>query len=166
MLTSAARCGTSGAIVALVPILGVIAYCLLRPPLLQIDRDEQELEVALKQRQLMAVWRMRQLRLPGRGRLCAVPELPPAFEEPMSEVRPCARSFVDRLPVLRNATSRHWRSSQRSNYRRAEAGCAPGECRGPWPGAAPVSADLVCNPALRKAACARLFLLSRPKSRR
>lgn len=41
------------AIVALVPLLGVIAYCLLRPPLLQIDRDEQELEVALKQRQLM-----------------------------------------------------------------------------------------------------------------
>ena len=41
------------AIVALIPLLGVIAYCLLRPPLLQIDRDEQELEVALKQRQLM-----------------------------------------------------------------------------------------------------------------
>ncbi len=41
------------AIVALVPLLGVVAYCLLRPPLLQIDRDEQELEVALKQRELM-----------------------------------------------------------------------------------------------------------------
>ena len=41
------------AIIALVPLLGVIAYCLLRPPLLQIDRDEQELEVALKQRELM-----------------------------------------------------------------------------------------------------------------
>ena len=41
------------AIVAFVPLLGVIAYCLLRPPLLQIDRDEQELEVALKQRELM-----------------------------------------------------------------------------------------------------------------
>ncbi len=41
------------AIVALVPLVGVIAYCLLRPPLLQIDRDEQELEIALKQRQLM-----------------------------------------------------------------------------------------------------------------
>lgn len=40
-------------IVALVPLLGVVAYCLLRPPLLQIDRDEQELEVALKQRELM-----------------------------------------------------------------------------------------------------------------
>ena len=40
-------------IVALVPLVGVIAYCLLRPPLLLIDRDEQELEVALKQRQLM-----------------------------------------------------------------------------------------------------------------
>ena len=41
------------AIVALVPLLGIIAYCLLRPPLLQIDRDEQELEIALKQRELM-----------------------------------------------------------------------------------------------------------------
>ena len=41
------------AIIALVPILGVIAYCLLRPPLLEVDRDEQELEVALKQRELM-----------------------------------------------------------------------------------------------------------------
>ncbi|MGI6105745.1 MAG: zinc ribbon domain-containing protein [Raoultibacter sp.] len=41
------------AVVALVPLLGVIAYCLLRPPLLQIDRDEQELEIAIKQRELM-----------------------------------------------------------------------------------------------------------------
>ncbi len=41
------------AIVSLVPLIGVIAYCLLRPPLLQLDRDEQELEVALKRRQLM-----------------------------------------------------------------------------------------------------------------
>ena len=40
-------------IVALVPLLGLIAYCLLRPPMLQIDRDEQELEGALKQRELM-----------------------------------------------------------------------------------------------------------------
>jgi RNA polymerase subunit RPABC4/transcription elongation factor Spt4 len=40
-------------IVALVPVVGLIAYCLLRPPLLQVDRDEQELEIALKQRQLM-----------------------------------------------------------------------------------------------------------------
>jgi RNA polymerase subunit RPABC4/transcription elongation factor Spt4 len=41
------------AIVALVPFLGVIAYLLMRPPLLMIDKEEQELEVALKQRQLM-----------------------------------------------------------------------------------------------------------------
>ncbi len=41
------------AIVALVPFVGVIAYCLLRPPMLRIDKDEQELEVALKQRELM-----------------------------------------------------------------------------------------------------------------
>ena len=41
------------ALVALIPVVGLIAYCLLRPPMLLIDRDEQELEVALKQRQLM-----------------------------------------------------------------------------------------------------------------
>lgn len=41
------------AIVALIPLAGVVAYCLLRPPLLQIDKDEQELEIALKQRELM-----------------------------------------------------------------------------------------------------------------
>lgn len=40
------------AIVALIPLLGVIAYSLLRPALLQSDREEQELEIALKQRQL------------------------------------------------------------------------------------------------------------------
>ena len=39
-------------VVALIPLLGALAYCLLRPPLYRLDRDEQELEVALKQRQL------------------------------------------------------------------------------------------------------------------
>ena len=41
------------AIISLVPVVGVVAYLLLRPPMMQIDHDEQELEVALKQRQLM-----------------------------------------------------------------------------------------------------------------
>lgn len=40
-------------IVAIVPIIGLIAYLLMRPSMLLIDKDEQELEVALKQRQLM-----------------------------------------------------------------------------------------------------------------
>ena len=40
-------------IIGLVPGAGVIAYLLLRPPMLAMDRDEQELEVALKQRELM-----------------------------------------------------------------------------------------------------------------
>ena len=40
------------AIVALIPLLGIIAYCLLRPPLLQIDRDEQELL------SLIHIWRI------------------------------------------------------------------------------------------------------------
>ena len=40
-------------IIGLVPGAGIIAYLLLRPPMLAMDRDEQELEVALKQRELM-----------------------------------------------------------------------------------------------------------------
>ena len=40
-------------LLALIPFIGVVAYLLLRPPLLRIDRDEQELEILLKQRQLM-----------------------------------------------------------------------------------------------------------------
>ncbi len=39
-------------IIALIPIVGVIAYCMLRPPLYKLDETEQELEVALKQREL------------------------------------------------------------------------------------------------------------------
>ena len=39
-------------VVALIPLVGVVAYCLLRPPLLQIESDEQELEIAYKQRAL------------------------------------------------------------------------------------------------------------------
>ncbi len=40
-------------IVAIVPIVGLMAYLLLRPSMYAMDHDEQELEVALKQRQLM-----------------------------------------------------------------------------------------------------------------
>ena len=39
-------------IVSIIPIVGLVAYCLLRPSLMQIDRDEQELEIAYKQRAL------------------------------------------------------------------------------------------------------------------
>lgn len=39
-------------IIAIIPIAGLVAYCLLRPPLTQVDRDEQELEIAYKQREL------------------------------------------------------------------------------------------------------------------
>lgn len=40
-------------IVSLIPLVGVLAYNLMRPPLLQSDRDEQELDVTLKRRELM-----------------------------------------------------------------------------------------------------------------
>ena len=41
------------AIISLIPLIGFIAYCVARPPLTIEDRDEQDLDVALKRRQLM-----------------------------------------------------------------------------------------------------------------
>ena len=114
-------------IVALVPLLGVVAYCLLRPPLLQIDRDEQELEVALKQREL---------RLPGRVRLRAVPELPRAPEEPVPELPPRARTRMDGVSVLRHAGGAGSRqrcaasppASAAGDARRAGSACSRAAC--------------------------------------
>ena len=40
-------------IVALIPFLGAFAYSMLRPPMLLADRDEQDLDFTLKQRELM-----------------------------------------------------------------------------------------------------------------
>ena len=45
--------GWAWGLLAIIPIVGLIAYCMVRPPLLQADREEQDLELALKQRQLM-----------------------------------------------------------------------------------------------------------------
>lgn len=39
--------------VALIPFIGVIVYLMLRPQLLLIDKDEQELEIAIKKRELL-----------------------------------------------------------------------------------------------------------------
>lgn len=40
-------------VISLIPLIGFIAYCVGRPQLTTEDRDEQELELALKRRQLM-----------------------------------------------------------------------------------------------------------------
>lgn len=37
---------------SIIPFAGVLAYILLRPPLLKIDQEEQEIDIALKRRQL------------------------------------------------------------------------------------------------------------------
>ena len=47
--------GTSAvmwAIIAIVPVAGLVAYCLLRPTLTEADQDEQDMELHLLQRQL------------------------------------------------------------------------------------------------------------------
>ncbi len=39
-------------IIAIIPVAGLIAYCLLRPSLCALDRDEQDMQLELLQRQL------------------------------------------------------------------------------------------------------------------
>jgi RNA polymerase subunit RPABC4/transcription elongation factor Spt4 len=39
-------------IVAIIPVAGLVAYCLMRPSVTRMDRDEQEMELDLLQRQL------------------------------------------------------------------------------------------------------------------
>ena len=40
------------AIIAIIPVAGLVAYCLLRPPMTVLDRDEQYMQLDLLQRQL------------------------------------------------------------------------------------------------------------------
>ncbi|MCL1880118.1 MAG: zinc ribbon domain-containing protein [Actinomycetia bacterium] len=40
-------------LISLIPYLGAFAYAMLRPPMLLADRDEQDLDFTLKQRELM-----------------------------------------------------------------------------------------------------------------
>ena len=77
-LSARHRTGTCGPSSRSCRSLGVVAYCLLRPPLLQIDRDEQELEIALKQRQLMKYGECANCGYPVEADLRPVPELPSA----------------------------------------------------------------------------------------
>lgn len=39
-------------LVSVIPLIGIIAYCLLRPGMLEADKTEQNLDLALKERQL------------------------------------------------------------------------------------------------------------------
>ena len=77
------------AVVALVPVLGLVAYCLLRSTAPARSRragagDRAQTAPAHEVR------RMRQLRLSRRGGLCPVPELPHATEEPLHALQPRA----------------------------------------------------------------------------
>ncbi|MFQ9742178.1 MAG: zinc ribbon domain-containing protein [Slackia sp.] len=100
------------AIVALVPVVGIIAYCLLRPPLLQIDRDEQEPEVALA----VSACSMANVATAGipskRYILCPLPSAP---EEPCVK---CGHAWIllGRSARIAQPPACGAGSSRRSNY--------------------------------------------------
>ena len=86
------------AVVALVPVLGLVAYCLLRPPLLQLDRDEQELEIALKQRQLMKYGECANCGYPVEADFVLCPN---CHTQLKNLCMPRAGALLDGLPLLR-----------------------------------------------------------------
>ena len=94
------------AIVALVPLLGIIAYCLLRPPLLQIDRDEQELEIALKQRELMKYGECANCGYPVEADFVLCPNCHQRLKNLCGTCNHALDPVVDRVPVLRDPRGR------------------------------------------------------------
>ena len=50
-------------LLSIIPVVGLVAYCMVRPALLKTDREEQDLEIALKRREFDALWRLCELRL-------------------------------------------------------------------------------------------------------
>ena len=95
-------------LVSLIPIVGVIAYCLMRPPLMQIDRDEQELEVALKQRELMKYGE------------CAHCGYPVEEDYVMSNLPSCAQPILDRMSLLHHP---YWSASPAASSSSGTAWC-------------------------------------------
>lgn len=62
--------------VAIVPVAGLVAYCLLRPPLNAADSTEQAMNLELMGRQLSDYGNCPPLRRAGEGRLHSLPQVP------------------------------------------------------------------------------------------
>ena len=88
------------AIISVIPIVGLLAYVILRPSSYLIDREEQDLDIALRVAPAFALRHLPQVRCSHRPRLCGVPHLQHAGEERLPHVPPSAQRRLEGVPVL------------------------------------------------------------------
>ena len=63
------------AIISVIPIVGLLAYVILRPSSYLVDREEQDLDIALREHPALALRHLPQVRRSHRPRLRGVPHL-------------------------------------------------------------------------------------------
>lgn len=90
-------------LLALVPFVGLIAYIVMRPGSYALDREEQELDMALRERQLAQYGSCPQLRYHHREGLHRVPRVQHAGPQRLSHVQKAAGGPLEGVPVLPNS---------------------------------------------------------------
>ena len=115
------------AIISVIPIVGILAYVILRPSSYLVDREEQDLDIALREHQLSHygicpkcgapidrdfvvcpicntqvrnVRHLPQVRCPHRPRLCGLPHLQHAGAQRLPHLPPPAQRRLEGVPLL------------------------------------------------------------------
>lgn len=121
-------------IIALIPFVGLIAYLVLRPHSYAADREEQELDMALRERQLAQYGTCPQCGAPHREGLCGLPRVRHPGSQRVPELPSPARCALEGLPLLPNSHSVAHPSSgrpQTTGAPRASRANAPRRTRTP-----------------------------------
>lgn len=90
-------------IIALIPFVGLIAYLVLRPHSYAADREEQELDMALRERQLAQYGTCPQCGAPHREGLCGLPRVRHPGSQRVPQLPSPARRALEGLPLLPNS---------------------------------------------------------------
>ena len=90
-------------IIALIPFVGLIAYLVLRPHSYASDREEQELDMALRERPTCPVRHLPAVRRPHREGLRRLPGVRYPGSQRMPQLPSPARCALEGLPLLPNS---------------------------------------------------------------
>lgn len=87
------------AIISVIPIVGLLAYVILRPSSYLIDREEQDLDIALREHQL-SLRHLPQVRRADRPGLRGLPDLQHAGPQRLPHLPSPAQRRLEGLPLL------------------------------------------------------------------